>query len=45
MEKKAIAAGLARFGSSLKGKRTTAQALGISLATLYRKIKEYGLEG
>lgn len=44
MEKQAIASGIARFGSGLKGKRTTAEALGISLATLYRKLKEYGLE-
>lgn len=45
MERSAIAAGLARFGSGLKGKKTTAEALGISLATLYRKLKQFGLEG
>jgi transcriptional regulator with PAS, ATPase and Fis domain len=45
MERQAIARGIGRFGTSLKGKRACAGALGVSLATLYRKIKEYGLEG
>jgi len=45
LERRAIETGLARFGNGLKGKRATAEALGISLATLYRKVKEFGLEG
>lgn len=41
MEYKAIQDALAIFGSSLAGKKAAARALGISLATLYNKIKKY----
>ncbi len=34
---------LAQYGGQKDGKRLTAQKLGISRATLYRKIQEYGL--
>ncbi len=34
---------LMRYGATLEGKRRVAEELGISLATLYRKIKRYGL--
>ncbi len=45
LERRAIAAALRRFGTDYKGKRRAAEALGIGIATLYRKIKEYGLGG
>lgn len=35
---------LKEYGSSVSGKRRAAQALGISLATLYRKLKEMELD-
>lgn len=35
---------LMQFGNSVTGKRRAAEALGISLSTLYRKVKELGLE-
>lgn len=35
---------LSRYGADLEGKKRTAEELGISLATLYRKIKRYGLQ-
>jgi len=34
---------LARFGETTKGKKIAANELGISLATLYRKIKKYNI--
>lgn len=43
IEKDAVAAALNYFGRSLEGKRKASEALGISLATLYRKITQYGL--
>ncbi|WP_346353714.1 sigma-54 interaction domain-containing protein [Azotosporobacter soli] len=43
-EKKRLAAALASFGSDVDGKRQAALSMGISLATLYRKMKKYGLE-
>ncbi len=42
LEKSAIQAALQRFGFSVEGKGKAAEALGISKATLYRKLKEYG---
>ena len=44
LEKKAITQALQRFGMSAKGKQQAANALGIGIATLYRKIKEYAIE-
>lgn len=44
LEKEAIKNLLEKFGTSSKDKIKTAKALDISLATLYRKIKQYNLE-
>ena len=44
VEKERIRSVLLENGSSVSGKRRAAEALGISLATLYRKIKEMGLD-
>ena len=44
MEQKMISLALAKFGDSLEGKRQVAAALGISLATLYNKLRKYKLE-
>jgi PAS domain S-box-containing protein len=41
MEQLMLKAALARFGESLDGKKKAAQALNISLATLYNKLKKY----
>ncbi|NLL97946.1 MAG: sigma 54-interacting transcriptional regulator [Tepidanaerobacter sp.] len=43
MEKDLIMRALKEFGSSVEGKRKAAEALKISLATLYNKIKKYGI--
>ena len=40
MELQQIAAALKRYGNTTQGKKNAAKALGISLATLYRKLKE-----
>ncbi len=45
LERRAIITALARFRGAANPKRQAATALGISLATLYRKVKEYGVEG
>ncbi len=42
-ERRALAAALDRFGRSVAGKREAARALGISLATLYNRLKQVGL--
>lgn len=42
-EKGAIEEVLKSFGTSLEGKRKAASHLGISLATLYNKIRQYGI--
>lgn len=44
LEKEAITAALDRFGWSDDGKIRAARALGISRATIYRKIQRYGLK-
>jgi len=44
LEKEAISAALDRFGWSDDGKVRAARALGISRATIYRKIQRYGLK-
>ena len=44
MEKDAIKTLMQRFGTSSKDKAKIAETLDISLATLYRKIKQYNLE-
>lgn len=43
MECKMIKMALEEYGTSVKGKQNTANALKISLATLYNKIKKYGI--
>lgn len=40
LERRAIDQALARFGTDTNGKRAAAAALGIGVATLYRKLKE-----
>jgi PAS domain S-box-containing protein len=40
-ERQLILAALAKYGTTLEGKEKVAEVLGISKATLYRKIKEY----
>lgn len=42
LERTAIIDALGKFGTSVEAKGLAAQALGISKATLYRKLKEYG---
>ena len=39
MERRAIQRALAHFGADTKGKQDAAKALGIGIATLYRKLK------
>jgi DNA-binding NtrC family response regulator len=41
VERQAIGAALDRFGRDTEGKRQAAEALGIGIATLYRKLKRY----
>jgi PAS domain S-box-containing protein len=41
MEEKMLKLALTRYGESLEGKKKAAQALNISLATLYNKLKRY----
>jgi PAS domain S-box-containing protein len=41
MEQMMLKAALARYGETLEGKKKAAQALNISLATLYNKLKKY----
>ncbi len=43
-EKELIRNTLAEFGSSVSGKRRAAETLGISLSTLYRKLKEIEID-
>ena len=45
MEKKVIARALRKYGQSTEGKEMAASAMGISRATLYRKLKQYGMDG
>lgn len=45
MEKDAIIEALRVYGMSERGKVLAAQALGMSRATLYRKIKKFGITG
>ncbi|WP_243008993.1 sigma 54-interacting transcriptional regulator [Clostridium sp. AM58-1XD] len=40
LEKRALVSALLRFGEDTKGKKEAAKALGIGLATLYRKLEE-----
>ncbi|MFA4884615.1 MAG: sigma 54-interacting transcriptional regulator [Desulfotomaculaceae bacterium] len=44
LEKEAIATALDRYGWTDEGKINAARALGISRATIYRKIQRYGLK-
>ncbi|MFZ5824815.1 MAG: sigma-54 interaction domain-containing protein [Bacillota bacterium] len=43
VEREVIAEALRRFGSSTEGKRQAAKSLGISLSTLYTRLRQYGL--
>ncbi|MEA4891416.1 MAG: sigma 54-interacting transcriptional regulator [Peptococcaceae bacterium] len=45
LEKQAIQKALEKYGNSLAGKRETARSLGISLSSLYDRIKKFGLQG
>lgn len=42
-EKCLLSKALARFGTTYGGKKAAAEALGINIATLYRKLKKYGM--
>jgi transcriptional regulator with PAS, ATPase and Fis domain len=44
IEKKMIMQNLNAYGSSVDGKKKVAQELGISVATLYRKLHKYGID-
>lgn len=44
MEKRLISQALSFYGDSVTGKAAAAEALNISMATLYRKIKEYNIQ-
>lgn len=44
MEKHLIEKAIARYGKGTKDKKRVADALGIGMATLYRKIKKYQIE-
>ena len=44
MESKAIGEALQRFGTSVEGKKMAAKSLGISLSTLYARLRDYGLK-
>ena len=41
LEKQAIIQALHQYGSSMDGKEAICNKLGIGIATLYRKVKEY----
>ena len=43
LEQQEIRKALSLYGVSTSGKKQAASRLGISLATLYRKLEEYGL--
>lgn len=45
MEKRMIEKAIARYGKGTADKKKVAEVLGIGVATLYRKIKKYGIEG
>ena len=44
MEKRMIEKAIARYGTGTADKKKVAEVLGIGVATLYRKIKKYGIE-
>ena len=44
MERKMIETALKRYGDDVAGKTLAAQSLGIGIATLYRRLKHYGLK-
>ena len=43
-EREAIAEGLRRYGNTKRGKELLARQLGVSRSTIYRKIKQFGLD-
>ena len=43
LEERAIRAALEKFGKSTEGKKNAACALGLSLATFYRKIRSFSI--
>ena len=43
LEEREIRKALAKFGTSTKGKKEAARALGLSLATLYRKMQSFSI--
>ena len=42
-ERNALEGALQKFGTDVRGKQKAAQSLGISVATLYNKLKRYGM--
>ena len=44
LERRAIEKALRTYGTTLSGKKEAALALGISLSSLYARIKRFGLE-
>ena len=43
LEKRAILSAIEQFGLTMRGKAQLTQVLGISKATLYRKLKQYNI--
>lgn len=44
LERRAIRRCLQQYGTTVEGKQKAAEELGIGIATLYRKMKRYGIK-